>query len=313
MSAGYPFWSETELDQLSADARARFVERYRSEIRAAFVVVEEECAAEVRVLFAATENLRTLGEDPDLFAANRDLLKPARYVTSPVISDDTLKIIGEAEGPAATIRDFLDWDRFPWLAEDRIPSADDPDVAQAVKVTAKLMAEQRLGTKLRSTLSAAQERSVRETLAAAGLDYVDPSVIRERLRELGDNPSVGLTPRNYQEALRRGEFTREIRVAGAKCDVPGRLATGDLLPIECKVSNTAVNSVKRLNRETGGKHERWRGAFGTDLHTAAVLGGVFNLVNLKGAQDDGMLVFFDHDLEAIERFIQAGGRPRPRT
>jgi len=41
-----------------------------------------------------------------------------------------------------------------------------------------------------------------------------------------------------------------------------------------------------------------------------VLGGVFNLVNLKGAQEDGMLVFFDHDLDALERLIKAGGRPR---
>jgi hypothetical protein len=70
-----------------------------------------------------------------------------------------------------------------------------------------------------------------------------------------------------------------------------------------------VNSVKRLNRETGGKHERWRGAFGADLHTAAVLGGVFNIINLKAAQDDGIVVFFDHDLKALERFLAAGGTP----
>jgi hypothetical protein len=311
VSAGYPYWTEAELEQLSADARARFVERYRGEVRASFAEAEKECANEVRELLEATDYLRDLGKDPDFFIARRDLLRAARYATSPVISDDKLKIIGEAEGPVATIAEFLDRERFPWLAGDRTPSADEPDVVIAVKMTAKLMAEQRLGTKLRNTLSAAQERLVRETLAEAGLDYVEPSIIRERLRDLGDDPSIGLTPRNYQEALRRGEFTREIRVAGAKCDVPSRLPNGDLLPVECKVSNTEVNSVKRLNRETGGKHERWRSAFGAELHTAAVLGGVFRLVNLTAAQDDGILVFFDHDLAAVKRFLDAGAKPRP--
>jgi hypothetical protein len=154
---GYPFWSDADLDRLSSAARARFVARYRNEIRSGFAAVEKECAEEVRALFEETNHLRRLGDDPDLFRRRRELLRPARYVTSPVISDDTLKIIGEAEGPVATIAEFLDRDRFPWLEEDRSPAGDDPEVALAVRITAKLMAEQRLGTRLRGELGQAPE------------------------------------------------------------------------------------------------------------------------------------------------------------
>ena len=42
-------------------------------------------------------------------------------------------------------------------------------------------------------------------------------------------------------------------VYGAKRDVPVRLRDGRLLAIECKVSNGAKNSWKRLNREIAGR------------------------------------------------------------
>lgn len=220
MSEGYPFWSGAELEELIATARERFVERYRSEIRTSFLEVEKDCAEEVRELFDATDYLRTLGKDPDFFRSRRDLLKAARYTTSPVISEGTLKVVGEAARPEEIIREFVDVSRFPWLSEDRRPVAGSAEVGRAVEMTAKLMAEQRLATKLRNSLSTTQERSVRERLEAAG--------------------------------------------------------------------------------------------FGADLHTAAVLGGVFKLINLTAAQEDGILIFFDHDLPALDRFLRSGARPRQR-
>jgi hypothetical protein len=305
---GYPFWSEDELEALRVEARRLYVERYRGEVRAAFEAVEDECAAEVGELLGLTDALRTLGDDPDLLREHRELLPAARFLTRPVISNDTLKIVGEEEGAVGTILAFLDRARFPWLGEDREPTERERDAA--VAMTARLMAEQRAATAQRTLSSQDQERRVRGALGDAGLAYVEPEEIRERLRALDDDPSEGLTRSNYQEALGRGEYTREIAVAGTKCDVPCRLRSGELLPIECKVSNSEVNSVKRLNRETGGKHERWRSAFGSSLHTGAVLAGVFKLRNLQQGQADGILIFFDHDLESLGRFVAAGA-PRP--
>ncbi|MGH2771058.1 MAG: XamI family restriction endonuclease [Actinomycetota bacterium] len=56
------------------------------------------------------------------------------------------------------------------------------------------------------------------------------------------------------------------------------------MALECKVSNSALNSVKRLIRETGGKARSWRNAFGLQIVTGAVLAGVYKLGNLLDAQ-----------------------------
>ena len=111
-------------------------------------------------------------------------------------------------------------------------------------------------------------------------------------------------------ALPEGSFaSREVLLAGDKCDVLVRLRDGRLLAIECKVSNTAINSYKRLIRETGGKANRWRTSFGDlNLMTAAVLAGVFTLNNLLRAQKEyGMSIFWQHRLEALTEFVSAIG------
>lgn len=105
------------------------------------------------------------------------------------------------------------------------------------------------------------------------------------------------------DALARGGFSRERKVAGAKCDVPVRLHDGRLLAIECKISNGPKNSWKRLNREVGGKAERWRGHFGGQVLTAAVIAGMFDLSCLRAAQADGVHVFWEHDLEPLKDFV----------
>lgn len=291
---------------MATEARALFVERYRTQVRPEFERVDLECRGEVERLFAASEMLTALTADPDFFDSHRKLLAPARFLTKPVISADTLKIVGEQEGTTETIQAFLDRERFPWLPENRSVEAVDAEVQQAIRITARLMAEQRAATAQRIALSRAQELAVREELEKAGLVYVEPKTIRKRLKELGDDVKEGVSRTNYQEALGRGEFTREIAIAGAKCDVPIRLVNGDLMPIECKVSNSEVNSVKRLSRETGGKHERWRGAFGSELRTVAVLGGVFNPRTLAQAQEDGIAIVFDHDLDPLQALVATG-------
>lgn len=313
MASTYPYWSSDELAERCAAERARFIDRYKQSLREQYAAVERECADEVRELFRETDFLRGLGDEPDLFSRRRDLLIPARYLCAPPISDDTFKIVSAADGAVKTILEFLDRERFPWLTASKPVSARTADVRTAVRITAKLLAQQRAGTAARGSASRDQEAHVRAVLAKAKLRYVEPRAIRDRLQALGDAPAHGLTRTNYQEALGRGEYTREFPLAGTKCDVPVRLANGDLLPIECKVSNTEVNSVKRLNRETGGKHDRWRNAFGSQLRTGAVLGGVFKVLNLQQAQDDGILIFFDYELErSLIAFIRAGGRPRQR-
>ena len=87
--------------------------------------------------------------------------------------------------------------------------------------------------------------------------------------------------------------------------MPVGLRDGRFLLTECKVSNSGTNSVKRLNREVGGKAGGWREAFGGRGITAAVLAGVFKLKNLKDAQKDGVAIFWESDLEPLSDFLRA--------
>lgn len=105
--------------------------------------------------------------------------------------------------------------------------------------------------------------------------------------------------------ISRGEFCAgESIVAGTKCDIPVGLRNGRLLLIECKVSNSDVNSVKRLNREVGGKAGHWRDVFGQQATTAAALAGVYKLRNLEEAQAAGVMIFWEHDLEPLAEFLR---------
>ena len=98
-----------------------------------------------------------------------------------------------------------------------------------------------------------------------------------------------------------------MSLSGAKCDVPTRLQSGRILAIECKVSNSEVNSIKRLIRETGGKADKWRESFGQGLVTVAVLSGVFAVRTLQDAQDTHRVgIVWEHDLKPLRDFAMSG-------
>ena len=81
-----------------------------------------------------------------------------------------------------------------------------------------------------------------------------------------------------------------------------------MLAIECKVSIGPKNGWKRMNRETGGKAATWRSQFGTQVVTAAVIDGVFDLGCLLQAQNkQGVTIFWEHDLGALSRFLEQTG------
>ena len=102
--------------------------------------------------------------------------------------------------------------------------------------------------------------------------------------------------------MARGSFSRERRVAGDKCDVPLRLHDGRLLAIECKSSNGPKNGWKRVQREVAGKADAWARAFGTQVVTAAVLAGVYDLAVLSSAQERNVAIFWEHDLAPLIHF-----------
>ncbi len=105
-----------------------------------------------------------------------------------------------------------------------------------------------------------------------------------------------------------GEFCGESKLGDTRADLVVRLPDRRYLAIECKVSNSAVNSFKRVNHEALGKARRWVSQFGTAaVVPAAVLGGVFNPENLAAAQAGGLFLFWGHRLNDLAAFINACG------
>ena len=89
-----------------------------------------------------------------------------------------------------------------------------------------------------------------------------------------------------------------------KADVVVRLHDTRLLAIECKVSNSATNSIKRLNNDAAVKAEYWLKQFGqAQVVPAAVLSGVFKVLNLEQSQQRGLALFWAHDLPRLGEFI----------
>ena len=102
------------------------------------------------------------------------------------------------------------------------------------------------------------------------------------------------------------QFCAECQLGERKADVVVRLHDTRLMAIECKVSNSATNSVKRLNNDAAVKAEYWIKQFGmAQVVPAAALAGVFKVLNLEQAQTRGLSLFWSHDLEKLGAFIES--------
>jgi hypothetical protein len=83
------------------------------------------------------------------------------------------------------------------------------------------------------------------------------------------------------------------------------------MALECKVSSSATNSVKRLNNDAAVKAEYWLKVFGTSqVVPSAVLAGVFNVMNLAQAQTRGLTLVWSHDLDKLGAFLESASPPR---
>ena len=81
------------------------------------------------------------------------------------------------------------------------------------------------------------------------------------------------------------------------------------MPIECKVSNSSTNSIKRLNNDAAVKAVSWTQSLGmANVVPTAVLSGVYKLRNLIDAQAKGLTLFWAHDLAELQRWMESTRR-----
>jgi hypothetical protein len=294
-----PKWTDEQLEERRREAIADFIAARSAEGSARYQAVFAARMHDAETLFSATDDLldfasgRALANDPGL-------IEVARYLAAPPISGGDLNTLAEAnvatrkkldadlgQKTALIIVAALDPERFPWLLSDPPRSPTEEERLLAMRWTVGLKAAAETQTSRRGEASRGQEGMVSELLLSLGFEQVPPRPI-----EL----TGGLT---------EGQFSREAPVMGVKCDVPLRLYDGRLLLIECKVSNEGTNSVKRLNREVGGKARDWSRDLGAVAVPAVVLGGVFRLTNLRRAQDGGIAIFWQRDLTPLAEFVRA--------
>jgi hypothetical protein len=244
--------------------------------------------------------------DPALiakFVKGRDRNKTFRYLTAPPISQDDLETLADTTvGPlvlikdpvaAARVRDVvkavIDPHRFPWVAHGRPPTDGERD--RAILATAALAATRDVETDRRSVSKEGQEKAVKDLLGSLSMTEVPA-------REI---PSL-----SSGSAPAPGEYCGESRVAGTRADVVARLKNGDIMLIECKVSNSAVNSYKRVVHDTGGKAAHWYNALGkASTIPCAVLGGVFARQNLEQVQTADVYLFWQHRLHDLADYVRS--------
>ena len=295
-----PTWADDELEYQRRAAIARFVDERKASANEPYRLAFLDRVPFVEWYFEVTNDLVDLASAPE--SASPEGVLAGRYLAAPIISADDLNTLTSstvghrkrvpaelANRATEVILAFADQIRFPWLFESprRQPTA--TERRRAIMWTAGLLAARDVSTGRRGESAKRQERAVADLLIEAEFIQVGPRTITL----VGD--------------LEPGTFCREAPVIGQKCDIPVRLRDGRLLLIECKVSNSGTNSVKRLVREVGGKAPDWRDNLGkAQCFTAAVLAGVYTMKSLKTARDEkGVLIFWEHDLEPLRSFVKS--------
>lgn len=300
-----PKWSEKDLARESDEAVRRFRDMRINEPLEDYLSHFETYRQQVETLIEGTVDLTRLSSQAVELLTSPEQLTAVRYLASPAISEDDLKVLADAALTPKRLRADpemarrvidtvllgLDRERFPWVAEDREPS--EAERATAVVSTAALIATQKVQTGRRTRAKKDQEGAVADALRSAG--FVEAPT--RRIESFSDFPGCG-------------EFCAEAHLGERKADLIVGLWDGRIMPIECKVSNSSTNSVKRLNNDTAAKARTWLQEFGTATCVpAAVLSGVFKVHNLVAAQSNGLTLFWSHDLGSLVEFVN-GTRPR---
>ena len=299
-----PVWDVETLSTDRLTAIADFVAQRNAEGGSQYRAAVAKSVTDVEALFSFTDDLRTFGTGVAL-ASHPSLSGIARYLCGPPVSGDDLDTIAgaklagrsrlsieDAQRIEGVILVAIDRDRFPWVGRTaREPSAIEREVG--VRWTAGLKAAQEVATGRRGISSKRQQEAVRKMLRGIG----NPTFNGVRRRNI--NSIRDLAPGEYVES--------ECSVRGSNCDVAIAAHDGRLVLVEAKVSNSGVNSYKRLIHECGQKATHWRQEFGNEAITVAVLSGVFELKNLTTAQLRGapIVLFWEHHLDAFGDFLRA--------
>lgn len=303
MNLSPPRWTSAELTQDAATAAAKF-RSGRLAVSDTWAAHCQHARGKFESLFAVLSDLNpgAISDDKLAEAYGLGLGEALRYLAGPPISDDDLQVIADVDSVApgvlkkdpdalrkvfGVIGRVIDPHRFPWVAAGGAPTARQREAA--LLASSVLLAAQRIATERRSEGKDGQE-----------------TMLKEYLRTLGFVETPAAAIRTIVKGPQAMQFCAECLLGERKADVVLRLHDTRLLAIECKVSNSATNSVKRLNNDAAVKAEYWIKQFGTaQVVPVAALAGVFKVLNLEQAQARGLSLFWSHDLAKLGAFIDS--------
>jgi hypothetical protein len=295
-----PVWTPGQLESERTASEEHFREHRHTEPLELYLELFDQYQSVVEEVMEETVDLTKLEDRALDMMSDERTREVFRYLTGPPVSEDDFKVLMKAkslapvrlkEDPALLarlvtfMRDWHDRRRFPWVSDGWKPK--EHDLNAAVLATTALLAMRRVETLRRHQGKTLQEERVELQLVRTGHKKVNT----RRIRTVGDAPSPG-------------EFCRESHLGTRKADFVIGLWDGRTLALECKVSNSSTNSVKRLNNDAAVKAEVWRKDFGTSqIVPSAVLSGVYAVTNLTDAQRRGLTLFWAHNLRAMTDWI----------
>lgn len=307
-------WTRRELEIDAAAAKKLFVAARLKALTSERTLYENAIkthSGPVADLLKATGNLTAITSDS---LKNRAILDAIRYTLSPIISLDDLDTLTDScfsqwvgqktergrrptdtefQAAAAFFTARIDASRAPWLISSNAATA--AELEAFVRATASIRAMGQVATARRMESSKTQEVAIRAAAAAARYngDSTLPNDLSDPIKQM-QSGSFATSSRK----LVRTNMDVAIRM---KANHPTGLL---FLAIEAKVSNSSLNSRKRLN-DVAAKGARWDSS--GKLHqfrTAAVIAGVFDIDRLEEAQNEGIFLFWEHRLQDLTAFLR---------
>ena len=251
---------------------------------------------ELAALLGASKNLSDI--EAALLTSGK-YVRPLRHLLAPPLSQDQFKLAcpewpkssekkqvpltkEKATAVAGKIKEWLE----PKFAA-AVANGDKIDLLGA----AYLMARQDYETVRRNKLAKRQETDACKVLDDLGFSKAEASFI--------DEPG----------AVAEREYLLTTRFATAdgsshEVDIAVGLSKKQILALECKVSNDATNSVKRVN-DVMKKSEAWRRQWGKFVTTGALLQGVIKETDITRMLEEEIVVFWSHDLDEFKNWVRA--------
>ena len=249
-----------------------------------------DAVREVEATLSASDNLKNVDHALELSGSHMYIL---RFLMAPPFSQDQFKIAcpswvkaTEKTGKPLTAKAASSVAAVfgEWADEERVEpimSGDDFDTrGEVISATAHMMAVERYRTNRRMRLAREQEETVASLLRDLGFRLLQSRLV--------DQPG----------ALAQDEYMRATQFQTAdgsthEVDVAIGLPRRRILALECKVSNDATNSVKRVN-DVLKKAGAWKRQWGRFVLTGAMLQGVFSPKEPRRLLEEDVSVFWSH-------------------